>query len=530
MTRFERRATSVRRGPVTAIALTASLVTAATGCTSTATPPTSPVSDDLRPIVLPDSPVSLASEQEDTVVWPIWGGAFTPDEPVTISGRVVPGGTSASGLVVAGPGEVEERHAVELLAEDGQWTARETDSGDMVQEMEVAGETDEPIAVTVDDADIEITVGSAEPVVLELDSALATGDEAVGLYAHLEPGSTLDLLELGSSQPLPTHPELGTPLRALAEERGITIGSALDIWPPLHDIGFESMLGEQFNGATPTEFYWATTRGEDDGWFLVPADLSVNYATVHEQELTGMFLVWDFELPQWVMDIAATGDSEALGDVYDEHITTLVDRYEDSVDSWVVVNEAIWGPDDTGEDEARFAETPWSDVLGEEHIERAFEVADAADPDAELIYNETGAEELGPKSDFLYDMVSDFVERGVPIDTVGLQFHVEAANPPDMESVAQNMQRFADLGLDVRITELDVTIEGDSEEQLELQADVYADVVNACLATDACTGTTVFGFSDRYSWDELGEALPLMFTEAYEPKPAFFAVQDALDE
>ena len=176
-----------------------------------------------------------------------------------------------------------------------------------------------------------------------------------------------------------------------------------------------------------------------------------------------------------------------------------------------------------------FAETAWLDVLGQEHIERAFEVARAADPDAELIYNETGAEQLGPKSDFLYDMVADFVERGVPIDTVGLQFHIDAANPPDMASVAANMQRFADLGVTVRITELDVTIDGDSDEQLDLQAGLYSDVVNACLDTDACVGTTVFGFSDRYSWDELGEALPLMFTEAYDPKPAFFSVQEALD-
>jgi endo-1,4-beta-xylanase len=519
----------VRRRPLSVALLSTAIVTAASGCATTTEPPVSPVSDDVRPIVLPESPVSLSSDQEDTVVWPVWGGAFTPDEPVTISGRIDPGGEAASGLVIAGPGEVEDRHAVELLADDGRWTARETDAGEVLQEVDVAGGTDEALAVTVDGAEVSIAVGSTEAVVLELDSALASDDEAAGLYVHLEPGATLDLLELGSSQPLPTHPDLGSPLRALAEERGITIGSALDIWPPLHDIGFESMLGEQFDAATPTEFYWATTRGEDEDWFFVPADLSVNYATVHEQELTGMFLVWDFELPQWVTDVAETGDSDALGEIYDEHVSTLVGRYADSVDAWVVVNEAIWGPDDTGEDEAMFAETAWLDVLGQEHIERAFEVADATDPDAELIYNETGAEQLGPKSDFLYDMVSDFVERGVPIDTVGLQFHIDAANPPDMASVAANMQRFADLGLNVRVTELDVTIDGDSEEQLELQAGLYADVVNACLDSDACVGTTVFGFSDRYSWDELGEALPLMFTEAYEPKPAFFSVQEALD-
>ena len=85
-----------------------------------------------------------------------------------------------------------------------------------------------------------------------------------------------------------------------------------------------------------------------------------------------------------------------------------------------------------------------------------------------------------------------------------------------------------DLGLDVDITELDVMIYGTTDDQLEAQADIYSDVVETCLAVSGCKNTTVFGFSDKYSWDELGEAAPLMFTEDYVAKPAFPAVQEAL--
>lgn len=488
-----------------------------------------PQIDGPRAVVLAEHPLALRSDQQQTVVWPIWGGAFTPHEPVTLRGTLDPGGTGASGIVVAGPGQPESRVTLELLAADGAWTIRETDGSAVLQEKPVRGSATDELIMEITTQKATVRVAGGEKTTVELGAPLAEDGEAAGLYVHLEPGATLGLRELELSQPLPRGSELGTPLRDLAEVSGIEIGTALDIWPPLHDIGFEAMLGEQFNSVTPTELYWPTTRGEDDDYFFVPADLSMNYAAVHDQSVTAMFLVWDFELPEWVLDIAATGNAEALGAAYDDHIQTLVSRYRDRVDAWVVVNEGIWGPFDTGESEARLAETVWQDVLGDEHIERAFRTAREADPDAVLIYNETGAEVLGAKADFLYDMLADFLKGGVPVDAVGLQFHIDSANPPDMDSARENMQRFADLGLEVRITELDVMIYGTSADQLKLQAEIYADVVNTCIEVSACKNTTVFGFSDRYSWDELGEAAPLMFTEEYTAKPAYAAVQEALE-
>ena len=86
-------------------------------------------------------------------------------------------------------------------------------------------------------------------------------------------------------------------------------------------------------------------------------------------------------------------------------------------------------------------------------------------------------------------------------------------------------------GQTVWTAELDVSLEGltgPEQEQLELQASIYAGVLEACLAVPACRSWTVFGFSDRYAWDELGDADPLLFTGDYEPKPAFFAAARAL--
>jgi endo-1,4-beta-xylanase len=466
----------------------------------------------VRPVVLAATPLELTNPQVDPVIWPLWGGAFTTNEDVRL--RIDADATGVAGVVIAGVGDPEERTTVALVEVDGAWRLRETAGATTVQEVELADAP--PLLVDVTDGGAMVSAGRTT---LALDAPLVDA----GLYVHLEPGAALEVTDVALSQPLPTRPSLGAPLRELGAARGVAIGTATDVWPPLHDLGFESLLAEQLGTIAPTELYWATTRGEDQGFFFVPADLMINFATVHAQDVTAMFLVWDFELPAWLDDVPPA----ELGDVLDEHVTTLVSRYAGRVDTWVVVNEAIWGPGETGGEPAQYAESIWSDALGPEHIERAFRAARLADPDAVLLYNETGAEEQNEKADFLYAMAADLVAREVPIDGIGFQFHVDATDPPDLASVQANFERFAALGLEIHITELDVSL-AEAAGDLQLQADVYRGVVEACLAVPACRDVTVFGFTDRYAWDELGDATPLLFDEEYEAKPAFFAVQAAL--
>jgi endo-1,4-beta-xylanase len=491
----------------------------------------------VRPVVVSERPLSLSNPQQDAVTWPVWGSAFFLDQAVEVHVSMQPAGATG-GLLLAGPPEDPEepdrRRAIQLVADGAAWTLRETMGGDTLQEVAVPAPGAGGLVLAFDAGGRALTVTSGgEEVSLVPGDALAPAGVPAGVHVHLAPGAELIIDELALTQRLPAATELGVPLRELAAARGVEVGTAIDVWPPLHDIGFESLLGEQFDTMAPTEFYWATTRGEDEDFFFLPADLIVNYAFVHGQTVNGYFLVWDFELPSWVMDIAESGDAEALGTVFDDHVRTLVERYQGRVNAWVVVNEAIWGPDETGGEGATFAGSIWSDVLGPEYIERAFRVAREADPDAILLYNETGAEALGEKSDFVHDMASDFVTREVPIDGIGLQFHIDAAAPPDMASVKTNMERFGALGLDVYITELDVSlasVTGTEAEKLALQADIYAGVLDGCLSVPACRSYTVFGFSDRYGWDELGDATPLIFDDAYQPKPAYFAIQSTLEQ
>jgi endo-1,4-beta-xylanase len=134
----------------------------------------------------------------------------------------------------------------------------------------------------------------------------------------------------------------------------------------------------------------------------------------------------------------------------------------------------------------------------------------------------------------MYAMLAGLRARGVPIDAVGLQFHVDAAHPRDLTSVRRNLERLAGLGLHILITELDVSVahlSGTPAERARVQASIYAQIVDTCLAVPACDTITVFGVGDKATWDELGSAAtaaPLLFSRGYRPKPALQAVRAAL--
>jgi endo-1,4-beta-xylanase len=173
---------------------------------------------------------------------------------------------------------------------------------------------------------------------------------------------------------------------------------------------------------------------------------------------------------------------------------------------------------------------------GSSYIERCFRWAHEADPQALLFYNEAGAEVVNPKSDAIYAMVRDFRQRGVPIDGVGFQMHIEKLRA-DVASISANIKRFTALGVEVHITEMDVALPVDPNgnprfEDLQLQADIYREVSTACLSHPGCTAIQTWGFTDKYSWigshskHAQGGALP--FDRNYGTKPAYEAPRNAL--
>ncbi len=107
----------------------------------------------------------------------------------------------------------------------------------------------------------------------------------------------------------------------------------------------------------------------------------------------------------------------------------------------------------------------------------------------------------------------------------------------DIPAIAANIARLTALGLQVHITELDVSLPLNSNglprpDDLARQADVYRGIVRACLNSAGCTAIQTWGFTDKYSWigshsrGTRGQALP--FDRAYQPKPAYRAILEEL--
>ncbi|MFI1172680.1 endo-1,4-beta-xylanase [Streptomyces melanogenes] len=299
-------------------------------------------------------------------------------------------------------------------------------------------------------------------------------------------------------------------LGAAAAEQGRYFGAAVAA-NHLGETPYASTLDTEFSSVTPeNEMKWDATEPTRGTFTFGSADQIVNHAQSRGMKVRGHTLVWYSQLPGWVGNLGATDLRSAMNN----HITQVMQHYQGRIHSWDVANEAF----QDGDSGARRS-SPFQDKLGDGYMEEAFRTARAADPAAKLCYNDYNIDGINAKSNAVYNMVRDFKARGVPIDCVGFQSHFNSASPVPY-NYRENLQRFADLGVDVQITELDIEGSGTA------QADNYSSVVRSCLAVSRCTGITVWGVTDKYSWRAGGT--PLLFDGNYTKKPAYNAVLAAL--
>src|SRR6478609_6901947 len=169
-------------------------------------------------------------------------------------------------------------------------------------------------------------------------------------------------------------------------------------------------------------------------------------------KVKGHTLVWHMQLPTWVSNLST---ADAVRSAMNKHITSVMNHYksDSTVVAWDVVNEA-WENDGS-----KLRNSPFFAKLGAGFIDEAFVTARAADPKVKLYYNDFRADGMNAKSESIYQMVKAMVARGTPIDGVGLQLHEGTPKPfPTVAEIAQNMQRIADLGLEVLVSEIDAHV------------------------------------------------------------------------
>jgi len=305
----------------------------------------------------------------------------------------------------------------------------------------------------------------------------------------------------------------GERLRTLAAARGLKIGyaSLLEISEQPDAVLYESIAAEEFDMVTAeNSMKWGYINPEPGRWRWEDADRLVRVANAANQDLHSHALVWYTQLPAWVIN----SDVNAREGLMNSFIDSMVGRYNNDVAVWDVVNEAL-------NDDGTLRDSVWNQAMGEAHIAKAFRRTRSAGASGELLYNDYDVAMPGPKSDALVSLMRRLVNDGVPIDGVGFQMHLDA-DFSDFAGVANTFRRIRNLGLDVYITELDVSIRSGQNEQQ--QANVYAGVLRTCLAEPNCQAMQIWGFSDRYSWRRGYD--PLILDRAYQPKPAYRALQE----
>lgn len=324
-------------------------------------------------------------------------------------------------------------------------------------------------------------------------------------------------------------------LAQAARLAGIEVGAAID-----SDLATwrQEILEREFTSATvENSLKWGMLSPSPGAYDFSRADAAVALAEQSGLRVRGHNLFWDRlnGAPAWLEDeVNAAPDSAAhLTQLMESHARTVVERYAGRIPQWDVVNEPLATLSGDLDPESLFSQT-----LGESYLDIAFAAARAADPKADLFLNETLAELVPGKFDGLVGLVARMLDRGAPLDGVGLQGHYFLGRP-DRESLQAQLEEIASLGLIVELTEVDIAISlfASEEDPLAAQALAYADVFAACRAVPQCTGITTWGIDDGDTWLDTfsltqGSApnRPLLFDELGAPKPAYSAAVMALPE
>lgn len=189
--------------------------------------------------------------------------------------------------------------------------------------------------------------------------------------------------------------------------------------------------------------------------------------------------------------------------------------------SWDVVNEAV------ADGVAKLRESNWTKVVGQDFVNRAFEYARKyAREDMILCYNDYSTP-YEPKLTGISNLLDSLVAEG-NIDAYGFQCHY-SVNDPAISQVRRAMEKITAKGLKLRVSELDVGIDADNRQNQNKQAAYFKELFQLFIEyADQMEAVQVWGLTDDRSW-RTGK-FPLLFDKDMQPKPAFFAVLEAVKE
>jgi endo-1,4-beta-xylanase len=319
----------------------------------------------------------------------------------------------------------------------------------------------------------------------------------------------------------------------LADARGLQVGAGITGWwftDAEHKAEYKALLGREFGLAVVHwGLYWGSVEPQRGQFDFSIADKQVAFAQSNDMNIRGHPLVFptsSYGIADWVTDDSFSRDE--LTGVLCDHIAGILDHYRDQVDEWVVVNEPYLNP--------YRKKDVFHETIGPEYIQIAFQAARQAAPSATLIYNDTDNHlDSGLTTDLTRKNLAPLKSAGL-VDAVGLHMHLDGAKPPRQDRLISCMRRYE---MPVYVTELDVNlrdVKGTTEERYRIQAQIYREVVEACLESGVCRSIAFWDIGDKYAWREWPQESPhaspnadmTLYDDTLSPKPAYYSVREAL--
>lgn len=304
------------------------------------------------------------------------------------------------------------------------------------------------------------------------------------------------------------------------------------------------LIRNQFNSITAENMMKSMYIQPKKGEFTFDmADKFVKLGTENDMFILGHNLIWHSQLPEWVNNIT---EGTELKEFMQNHIAQLAGRYKGKIGGWDVVNEAL-------NDDGSLRESIFYNLLGEQYLVDAFKLAEKADPNAELYYNDYSMC-VPSKRDGAVELVKMLKEHGAKVDGIGMQGHW-GLTKPTLEEIENSIVKFSALGK-VMITELDVTVlpspwdnagadvnksaenrpdmnpypDGLPEDIQNQLAQRYKDIFELFLKhKDKISRVTFWGVNDEQSWKnnwpiDGRSDYTLLFDRNNDPKKAYHEV------
>ncbi len=319
------------------------------------------------------------------------------------------------------------------------------------------------------------------------------------------------------------HSEAGegeSGLRQLADSLGFELGVAFE-GGQVYGSTWKEVVAKEFNQATiHWGVYWPHIQPKYGQYDFKIADLQVSYSQETDMKIRGHTLFFAGYSPEWLDN--SDFSKEQLLDILRDHITKVMTRYKGQIHQWVVVNEPYIFPYRQND--------VFYEYFGYDYIDYAYKAARDADSSAILIYNDANNHSANGLATALTQRIIKRLKAKGLVDAVGLQMHLNWNNRPSKKDVMSTMRSY---GIDVYVTEFDVDLRdfpGSQWEKFSAQAEIYKDMLEACLESGVCKGFTMWGIGDKYSWLESSydkniispDADPTVFDDNFRPKPAYF--------